>query len=418
MIKLYVAYRTVEIACGYQSNANWQRHSAARREAARLWSDLVERHLRIRRRKLRWPVKSRWERWAKGRYLGLSAQSTQQIIAEFCEAVHSARQLRKNGHTDARYPWHKPRYRDVIYTNQDARIRNGCIILPNRNSGQIRIRIPRGISLPGRLMEVRLRCRLLVLICEAPDKNSTPGATIGVDLGVNTLIAATDGDTAVLVNGREVKSTIQWRNKRLASIKQKQSKQARDSSRWKRLQRRKRKMLTKARRRVRDLAHKATRLIADNFPDAKCYVGKPFNDAARKMGRVQAQTVSEACNRRLIETLDYKLAGAIEVGEAYSSQTCPVCGGRHRCRRIYRCECGVRAPRDVIGSVNILCIGRHGGLLPGQRLPTTIKYLRPRCRSSSGGHPASSSGQYGREAPDPNRECVMLAPACKQQWPS
>jgi putative transposase len=365
-------------------------------EAARLWSHLVERHFRIRRRNLKWPSKARWQRWAKGRYPGLSAQSVQQIIGEFCEAVNSTRQLRKNGQPDARYPWKKRRYRDVVYTNQDARIRDGWLILPNGKSGTLRVRLPDGVSLPGRLMELRLACRRLILVCEVPDESKPAGPTIGVDLGVNTLIAATDGETAVLVSVREVKATVQWRNKRLASITQKQGTKAKGSRRWKRLQRRKRKMLAKAHRRVRDLTHKATRLMADAFPNAKCYVGKPFNDAAQSIGRVPAQTVSQACNRTLIRLLDYKTAGAIEVEEYYSSQTCPVCGGRRKCRRTYRCACGVTAPRDAIGSTNVLCIGQHGCLVPGRGLPAVIKYLRPRCRSSSGGHPASSSPSGAR----------------------
>lgn len=37
--------------------------------------------------------------------------------------------------------------------------------------------------------------------------------TIGLDLGVNTLIAASDGNKAVLVSGRAVKSTIASRNR-------------------------------------------------------------------------------------------------------------------------------------------------------------------------------------------------------------
>jgi putative transposase len=391
-----MSYRTIEIAYRPRSPSARRTHTAARQEAARLWGDLAQRHFRIRRRHLKWPSKARWQRWAKGRYPGLSAQSTQQIIGEFCEAVNSARQLRKNGQLDANYPWKKRRYRDVVYTNQDARLRDGWLVLPNGKSGTLRARLPEGVPLPGRLMEVRLCCRRLILVCQLPDEPKPAGPTIGVDLGVNTLIAATDGETAVLVSGREVKATVQWRNKRLASLSQRQSRKLKGSRRWKRLQRQKRKLLAKAARRVRDLTHKATRLVADAFPNAKGYVGKPFNDAAQKIGRVPAQTVSQACNRKLIQLLDYKIGGAIEVEEAYSSQTCPVCGGRQKCRRTYRCECGVTAARDVVGSTNLLCIGQHGCLLPGRRLPAMIKYLRPRCRSSSGGHPASSSPSGAR----------------------
>src|SRR5262245_1706577 len=96
-------YRTIEIHWLPRTASEWRTFSAARKEgaalscgpsavadagnAARLWSDLVERHYRIRCRNLKWPSKQRWERWAKRRYPGLSAQSVQQLIGEFCEAV-------------------------------------------------------------------------------------------------------------------------------------------------------------------------------------------------------------------------------------------------------------------------------------------------------------------------------------------
>jgi transposase len=111
-------------------------------------------------------------------------------------------------------------------------------------------------------------------------------------LGVNTLIAATDGEKAVLISGRAAKATVQWHNKRLASLQPAQSRKMPGSRRWKCLQRRKAKMLTKARRRIQDITHKATRQVADTFPGATCHVGKPFNGAAQKMGHRQAQQVS------------------------------------------------------------------------------------------------------------------------------
>jgi hypothetical protein len=103
----------------------------------------------------RWPSRSRWHRWAKGRYPGLSAQSAQQIMGECCEAVDACRQLHKNGHSAARYPWYLPRYHDVVYTTQEARIRDRRLILPHGQGGTLRIRLPDTITLPGRLMEVR-----------------------------------------------------------------------------------------------------------------------------------------------------------------------------------------------------------------------------------------------------------------------
>jgi putative transposase len=393
-----MSYRTIEIVWHPRTTTEWATFAASRHEAARLWNDLLVRHHRIRRLNWKWPSKARWQKWAirpTGRYPGLSAQSAQQIIGEFCEAVDSCRQLRKNGHAEASYPWKLRRYRDVVYTNQDARIRAGRLILPHGQSGTLRIRIPDTLTLPGRLMEVRLSYGTLRLICEVSDEARPQQTLIGVDLGVNTLIAATDGAKVILISGRAAKATIQYRNKQLARLQQAQSACAKHSRRYKRLQRRKYQMLDKTKRRIRDLCHKATRQVADTFPGATCYVGEPFNDAAARIGRKQAQQVSTACTRKIIQLLDYKSAGAMTLSEAYSSQTCPVCGERSKHRRMYCCpHCGATGPRDAIGAVNILSLGIHGTMLPGRSLPQQVKYLRPwprQPRSSSGGHPARSS---------------------------
>ena len=187
----------------------------------------------------------------------------------------------------------------------------------------------------------------------------------------------------------------------MASIDARLSGMTRGSRQRGRLVQRKHKMLRKAANRVNDLTHKATRKVADAFPNAKCYVGKPFNNAAQKMSRKQAQQVSSACNARLIAQLDYKTHGAIQVEEAYSSQTDPVCGARNKCGRVYRCRsCGTTAPRDVIGAVNILCIGECGSMIPGRSVPNAIHWVRPiqvsrRQPSSSRGHRASSLSVLG-----------------------
>jgi putative transposase len=297
--------------------------------------------------------------------------------------------------SEARYPWRLRRYHDVVYTNQDARIRDGRLLLPHGKSGTSRIRIPDPLTLPGRLMEVRLSYGIARLICEVPHAAHPQHTVIGVDVGVNTLIAATDGAKVILIGGRVAKATIQYRNKQLATIQQAQSARTKHSRRYKRLQRRKYRMLDKSKRRIRDLCHKATRQVAQAFPNAMCYVGEPFNDAAQRIGRVQAQQVSSACTRKIIQLLNYKTAGALTLDEAYSSLTCPVCEGRSKHRRIYRCPtCGATGPRDAVGALNILSLGTHGTMLPGRTLPKRVKYLRPwrrQPRSSSGGRPARRS---------------------------
>ena len=206
-----------------------------------------------------------------------------------------------------------------------------------------------------------------------------------------------------MISGREIKATVQIRNKRLAEIGSKQAKKTKRSRRHKRLQRAKYRLLTHARNKVRDLCHKATRKVASAFPNAKAYVGEPFNDACRKVGRKQAQTVSSACNRKIINLLNYKLAACIE--EAYSSQTCPVCGERSKHGRTYRCRCGYEAPRDVVGCANIRTIGIEGGMRPGCCVPNAIQFVHP---SKYPGPSPGSPGDTGQVARKQFREATGL----------
>jgi putative transposase len=178
--------------------------------------------------------------------------------------------LRKNGHTEARYVWRLRRYHDVIYTNQNVRIRDSRLILPHGKSGTLRIRLPDAVTLPGRLMEVRLSCGVVRLIRETADTSHSRETVLGVDLGENTLIAATDGHKAILISGRAAKATVQYGNKHLARFQQALSRKKQGSRRYKRLQRRTYAMLGKMARRIRDLRHKATRQVAEAFPSATC----------------------------------------------------------------------------------------------------------------------------------------------------
>ncbi len=80
------------------------------------------------------------------------------------------------------------------------------------------------MALSGRLMQVRLCMDHLMLVCAIADVPQPHQMVISIDLGVNTLIAATDGQKAILVSGCAAKATVRWHNKRLASIQKCQAK--------------------------------------------------------------------------------------------------------------------------------------------------------------------------------------------------
>jgi putative transposase len=299
-----------------------------RRESARLWACLVRLHGYLRRRNWTWPTKGQLETWAKGKFPGLHSQSVQQTIAEFLEAVEATRQKRKNlaekgdaeGLAQVRYPWKTPRYRSVTFTNQAPRRKGNRLVVPcGRLDGKrayFSVPLPKDFVEPGRLMEARLDFCKLALVYAIPESDEVvqdDGLVVAVDPGVNTLIAATDGERAILVSGRAVKSFVQYRNKTLAEISARQARHQKGSRRWRKLQKAKKHMLARQRWKVRDAVHKATRIVADAFPRARVIVGQPFNDAAQKVDRRRAQTVSQAANGLMIRCLDYKMAGAEQI---------------------------------------------------------------------------------------------------------
>ena len=402
-----MTHRTVEITWFPRTTAEWVTFTTARAEAARLWAAMVTRHARIRRLGWKWPTRARWDKWARGKFPGIGSQSVQQVIGEFLETVSAMTAKRKSEaasgtEVTARYPWRtKAKYRSVPYTNQCANVRGDVLVLSNgRHSTPLRIPLPADRPLPGRLMEASLAYGIVRLVCKIVDSDViADGPTVGIDLGINTLAAATDGQTAVLVNGRALKAIVQYRNKTNAAMCSRIDRCKRGSRRRKKLARAKRRSEAKTARKVKDILHKATRVIANAFPRSAAVVGKPFNAAARVVGRVRAQQISQAPNAKLIAQFAYKMAGGAESKpEPYSSQTCPGCGCRQKCRRVYQCkECGWSAPRDVVGALNIRSIGLHGEIRAGLAPPTDVRWVRPlrkypvasqEAAGSSGGTPA------------------------------
>ncbi len=245
----------------------------------------------------------------------------------------------------------------MTYTNQGATVRGDVLRLSHGSGGNVPllVTLPMDRPLPGRLMQVTLAFGVIRLVCEVAAKVVPENAPkIGVDLGVNTLAAATDGVKVVLISGRAAKAMVQYRNKSQAELRSRIDLGKKGGKRRKRLIRARYRTDDKQARKLKDALHKTTRKIANVFPGHHVIVGKPFNDAARKMGRRQAQQVSSASNAAIIAMLAYKMSGATAVPEPYSSQTCPGCGCRQKCRRVYKCrECGLTLPRDAVGSVNI-----------------------------------------------------------------
>ena len=236
---------------------------------------------------------------------------------------------------EARYPWRLRRYRDVVYTNQDARIRDGRLIMPQGASGTLRIRLPEAVTLPGRLMEVRLSYGVVRIICETPDEPR-------------------HGDGDRRGPGREYFDRRdrwaqghphQWARRQGDHPVPQQAARAlpagpvaqeKGSRRHKRLQRRKYAMLDKTSDASVICATKRHGRWLRRFPcDMLC-------GRAVQRGGATYRSGAGATGEHRLHAQDHPATrlqngGAITLSEAYSSQTCPVCGERSKHRRIYLC---------------------------------------------------------------------------------
>lgn len=376
---------------------NTKQHGEARREAARLWNRLVRLHKYCRKRHWSWPSKYQLQAHFKGRF-NLHSQTIQGIIDKFSANIDSTRSKRKKGDKKARYPWRdQKRYQVVVWKGQSIRRNGNRLSLPmGRGQSAIRIRVPDGVP-SGKIVGVELGFRELRLTLKEPVEvaESAGANTVAGDPGIIHQMMLTDGKASTALVGRGLRSLIQGKNRALASYSSALSKTKKGSRKNRKLRRSKAKMLAKFERRQRNLLHHSANKILDFCVEREAgtlVVGDIANIAknkrkTKKGSRRSNQENSNSPIGKLYEYLNYKgkLRGVelIKINEAYTSQTCPVCGHRHKpTGRIYRCRntaCDFIGVRDEVGAANIL--NKHlnnGTIQPNEILPSgQVKYLRP-----------------------------------------
>ena len=184
-----------------------------------------------------------------------------------------------------------------------------------------------------------------------------------VDMGEIHPISAFDGQQAMIINGRFIRSIKQYRNKFLARINQKISRCKRGSHRWKTLKAAKNRVLTKIKNQIKDVEHKVT-----SFFVSACRVNRAQTIVLGDLKHIrQSIDYGKNANQKLHQwnfgkirsMITYKAENVgIEVkteSEKYTSQTCPACKHKHKpSGRVYKCpKCKWTGHRDVVGASNI-----------------------------------------------------------------
>lgn len=226
-------------------------------------------------------------------------------------------------------------------------------------------------NLPKHVVEIELVYRkglCLVIKYKDPKVNEDiiSDNVAAIDLGEIHSISSIDSNgNAVIITGRKIRDIKRFRNKEYGKIRSKRSHTEIGSRQYNKYTDAIYKLEIKSKNQLSDCVHKISKMYLDFCIEnniSKVYYGdldSCIRNTKGKRSKKVNQKLSQWCFGQLIEQLENKLGRygikMIKVSEAYSSQTCPHCGKRHKpTNRNYECKCGYVQHRDLVGAMNIL----------------------------------------------------------------
>ena len=369
------------------------------RASAEIYNRVLVRHWRFYRKHGVWMSTSKAER------VDDALDSTDSILHShsidaaqqgFYKAIQTARELRKQDE-GARFPYKLKRFRATIFKSSQIKRQSHQIRLALANRQYLFVTLPTPLAQQekaeikeARLVYNRQSCSYewnLVVDDGLTVPLLEEGGVMGVDLGeIHPAVCATPHSAAIL-SCRELRSTVQHRNKCLAELNSKMSKCQRHSARWHKYRRAKVKRRARWESKVSDLEHKISRVVVEEAVRQGVKVialgdVRNIGDGKRLNAKSQ-QKISQWSHGRMRSYITYKAArygiAVVLVSEAYTSQTCPKCGHKHKPKgRVYRCAnevCGFVGHRDVVGASNIW--SKHAHNQVGGMYPPSVRALHP-----------------------------------------
>lgn len=205
-----------------------------------------------------------------------------------------------------------------------------------------------------------------------------------IDLGeIHSITSIDSNSNAIIITGRKLRSIKRLRDKEQAKLRSKMTKCKKYSNQYKKYNRALWNLKYKSERQILDCIHKISKLYLDYCLQNNIktvYYGdldSCTRNSSERVGKFMGQKLNEWNYGELTRQLHNKLERygieLIEISEAYTSQTCPSCGKRHKpTSRNYICECGYIQHRDLVGAINILNFNTDSSI----RYYKNKKYLR------------------------------------------
>lgn len=295
----------------------------------------------------------------------LHSATSQAIIQEIEHAFKSWRTKRKTD-KKCRPPTRLKKFNIVVWKSSAIKIKDNNLILSNglRNEPLIiknwNFDKPINVEIGWNGVdqyELRAIYKNEVTLSPKGDK------VTGIDLGEIHMAVSHDGEETLILNGRYLRSKRQYQNKLKAELQSKIDTKKNKSSRKKKVCVSTKKQLKKIRNQIKDILHKQTSKLISVLHErgTKIIVVGDLKNIRDSIdyGTETNQKLHQWSFSQILEMIKYKaerLGMEVElISEAYTSQTCPGCGHRHKPKnRNYHCsKCGYTFHRDGVGAINI-----------------------------------------------------------------
>lgn len=262
-----------------------------------------------------------------------------------------------------------PRFRSrTRFDSVDMRVGDGLTIRKTGRlgvvgvPGQIKVRwhrdLPEGATLGHAVLSRKAGKWFVCFQVEFKAEAAThTGPAVGIDLGLNSMIATSDGETIEAPRfARKAAAALRRHQRALARCK-------RGSNRRRKAKARLATASAHVANQRRDFSHKLSRSLVERFG---LIAFEKLNLNGLKRGML-ARSVHDAAWSQLVQFTTYKAEGAggsvVLVDPRGTSQTCPDCGTikpKRLSERMHRCDCGCALDRDVAAAKVVLLRATSG----------------------------------------------------------
>ncbi len=335
------------------------------RECGRLYSQTVVSFWRTVRHKGIWLSPKHLMRWHTSKKL--HAHTADACVQAFFASLKSWRERKKLGDPDAHPPRKRKRYFRIEYKRSAMVLKDGRLRLSN-GKGNEPLVLDWAWELPNTVVIHWTGTQYEAIATysrEEPVAQPQGDKVAGIDLGEVHMAVSHDGEHTRILNGRYLRSKVQYRNKLQADLNSRiDGRMKKGSRRRKKLIASKKRQLKKIEHQIKDIEHKATsKLITTLHKNGvQTLVIGDVRDIRQNndIGHTNNQKVHQWSHGSIRHKLSYKaerlgMAVALQ-DEHYTSRTCPRCSYvRSKVKgRVFRCpKCGWIYHRDGVGAINI-----------------------------------------------------------------